>query len=125
VRLLVDTHAFLWWRSGARLAKAARAAMQDPGNDVFVSAAVAWEIVIKRTLGKLRFDGAVREAIEDEGFLGLPITAAHVDELARLPGHHRDPFDRVLVAQARTESLTLVTRDPALARYDGFAVLRC
>ncbi len=125
MRLLLDTHAFLWWRSGARLAKPARAAVEDAGNDVLVSAAVAWEIVVKRTLGKLRFDGTVKEAIDDEGFTHLPITAAHVDELAGLPPHHKDPFDRLLVAQARLEGLTIVTRDALITRYDGFGVLHC
>ena len=125
MRLLLDTHAFLWWRMGARMSAAARAALQDPANDVFVSGAVAWEIVVKRALGKLDFPGGVRAAVADEGFVELPIDVAHVDELGALPDLHRDPFDRVLVAQARVESLTLVTRDPQILRYDGFGALRC
>lgn len=96
MRLLLDTRAFLWWRMGARLSSGARLALQGPGNDVFVSAVVAWEIVVKRALGKLEFRGSVDAAIADEGFRALPLAVAHVDELAALPDHHRDPFDRAL-----------------------------
>jgi PIN domain nuclease of toxin-antitoxin system len=124
VRLLLDTHVFLWWRADApELGRAARAAIGDAGNEVFVSAAVGWEIVIKRALGRLDFDGAVAAAVAEEGFAALPIAVSHVDEVARLPEHHRDPFDRLLVAQARVESLTLVTADPLVRRYAGIALL--
>jgi PIN domain nuclease of toxin-antitoxin system len=115
---------FLWWRASApELPARARAAVLDGANDVYVSAVVAWEIVIKRALGKLEFDGSVGDAVEEEGFLSLPIGLAHTDEVARLPAIHRDPFDRLLVAQARTESLTLVTGDPNVRRYPGVAFL--
>ena len=124
MRLLIDTHAFLWWRADSpKLAAEARRALLDDANEVLVSSAVAWEIVIKRALGRLDFDGAVAAAIADEGFFNLAVTAAHVDEGARLPLHHRDPFDRLIIAQARIESLTLMTRDPRIRAYDGFAVL--
>ena len=124
MRLLLDTHAFLWWRADSdQLGAVVREALLDDTNDIFVSAAVAWEIVIKRALGRLEFSGSVARAIEEEGFIELPITSAHTDEVAALPTHHRDPFDRLLVAQARLESMTLATRDAAIRTYDGFAVL--
>jgi PIN domain nuclease of toxin-antitoxin system len=124
VRLLLDTHAFLWWRADApELSAAARQKIANEANEVFVSAAVAWEIVIKRALRRLEFAGAVSRAVDEEGFSHLAITTAHTDEVATLPGLHRDPFDRILVAQARVESLTLVTRDPSMRSYDGFVVL--
>ena len=124
MRLLLDTHMFLWWRADApQLPARVRAAVRDAANDVYVSGAVAWEIVIKRALGKLEFEGSVADAVDEEGFLPLPIGLAHTDEVARLPAIHRDPFDRLLVAQARTESLTLVTEDPRVLRYPGVAFL--
>ena len=124
MRLLLDTHVFLWWRADLPdLPGAARAAIVDDANEVYVSAAVAWEIVIKRALGKLDFEGRVADAVRDEGFCPLPATLNHVDEVARLPDHHRDPFDRLLIAQARTESMTLVTADPLIRHYSGVALL--
>lgn len=124
MRLLLDTHAFLWWRADApELPAIAKSAILDDANEVFVSAVVGWEIVIKRALGRLEFDGRVEVAVAEEGFEPLPITLVHVDALAHLPGHHRDPFDRLLVAQARAESLTLVTCDPLVQRYAGVASL--
>jgi PIN domain nuclease of toxin-antitoxin system len=124
VRLLLDTHVFLWWRADApELPLRARAAIIDVANAVYVSAAVAWEVAIKRALGKLDFDGSVADAVAEEGFLPLPIQLHHADELARLPNHHRDPFDRLLIAQARTESLTMVSCDVQIGRYPGSALL--
>jgi PIN domain nuclease of toxin-antitoxin system len=124
VRLLLDTHVFLWWRADApELPASARLAMLDTSNEVLVSAVVAWEITIKRALGKLDFEGRVADAVAEEGFASLPIELRHADELTRLPAHHRDPFDRMLVAQARIESLTLVSVDPAFRDYGGVAFL--
>jgi PIN domain nuclease of toxin-antitoxin system len=124
VRLLLDTHIFLCWRADAPdLPERARAAILDVTNDVYVSGAVGWEIVIKRALGKLDFDGTVGVAVAEEGFTPLSVDLAHVDEVARLPGHHRDPFDRLLVAQAIVESLTLVTADPQVRAYDAASFL--
>ena len=124
MRLLLDTHIFLWWRADASdLPESARAAILDATNEVYVSGAVAWEIVIKRGLGKLDFDGTVGEAVAEEGFTPLSVDLAHVDALARLPKHHRDPFDRLLVAQAIVESLTLVTTDPVVRAYDAVSFL--
>jgi PIN domain nuclease of toxin-antitoxin system len=124
VRLLLDTHIFLWWRADAPdLPARAREAILDAGNEVYVSSAVAWEIVIKRSLGKLDFEGLVAVAVAEEGFLPLSVHLDHTDELGRLPDIHRDPFDRLLVAQARIESLTLVTTDPRIRQYAGVAFL--
>lgn len=121
MRLLLDTHAFLWWRlDDPALGADARAALADGGNQVFVSAVVAWEIVIKRALGRLVFEGSVAGAVDEEGFEELAVSLAHADEVATLPGLHRDPFDRMLVAQARCGGLTLVTHDRAILAYDGF-----
>ena len=124
MRLLLDTHVFLWWRIDApELSAAARSALMDADNEIFVSTAVAWEIVIKRKLGKLEFDGTVEAAIADEGFTPLAVRVAHVDRVAMLPDHHRDPFDRLLIAQAQVEAMTLVTADALIRRYDGFSLL--
>jgi PIN domain nuclease of toxin-antitoxin system len=116
--LLLDSHVFLWWDSGAaELAADARHAIADAGNRVLVSAATVWEIAIKRMLGKLDFEGALSAAIEANGFGQLPILAAHAERAAGLPLHHRDPFDRMLIAQAVSEGCTLVTRDRAFEPY--------
>lgn len=124
MRLLLDTHIFLWWRADApELPARAREAILDETNDVYVSTAVAWEIAIKRGLGKLDFEGRVADAVAEEGFLPLPLELAHADEVTRLPDLHRDPFDRMLIAQARVESLTLVTSDPRIHRCSGVAFL--
>lgn len=120
--LLLDTHALLWWLAGAPMADDARAAIADPGTLVAVSAASVWEIGIKRAIGKLQVDGFLEEHLEP--FEPLPISWAHATTAAALPPHHRDPFDRMLVAQAQIENLTLVTSDPAMAAYD-VAVLAC
>jgi PIN domain nuclease of toxin-antitoxin system len=87
-------------------------------NVVTVSAASVWEIEIKRSTGKLRAPAPLRERVDDEGFAALPITVEHAILAARLAQHHSDPFDRMLVAQAQLEGLTLVTRDPVFDRYD-------
>lgn len=119
MRLLLDTHAFLWWLADDRkLGARARAAIADPASEVHVSAASAWEIAVKRAAGKLRAPGNIREWIERSAFADLPITVEHAVAAAELPRHHGDPFDRMLVAQARLESLTLVAHDAELELYD-------
>ena len=124
MRLLLDTHVFLWWRADApELPERVRETLGDSSNDAYVSSAVALEIIIKRALGKLIFDGSVADAVAEEGFFPLPIALAHTDEVARLPEIHRDPFDRLLVAQARVESLTLVTADPQIRKYSSVGFL--
>lgn len=120
---LLDTHALLWALTGDRgLSPDARAAIEDPTNTVLVSAATAWELAIKRSSGKLRLPGSLLEDVEATGFGWLPITAADAIAAARLPPHHRDPFDRMLVAQAGRLEAVLVSRDRALSAY-GVEVL--
>lgn len=118
MRLLLDTHIMLWMLDDdARLAPAARRAIED-ADRVFVSAATVWEIAIKRRLGKLDAPDSLIELIEGAGLDRLPIIAEHGMAAGALPNHHRDPFDRMLVAQARVEGLTLVTADPHISKYD-------
>ncbi len=123
-RLLLDTHTFLWWLGGdPSLGERARAAIADPRNQVFVSAATGWEIAIKRAIGKLRIeDEDLDSIVEEEGFNRLPITFFHGTQAGALPQHHKDPFDRMLVAQAQAEGLTILTADPEISKY-GVQVL--
>ena len=115
--LLLDTHVFLWWRSDPeRLDPAARATIAE-AEAVFVSAATAWEAAIKSALGRLRLPDTVRAGVEASGFQPLPITLVHAERAGALPPHHRDPFDRMVVAQALEEGLTLATRDRQLEPY--------
>jgi PIN domain nuclease of toxin-antitoxin system len=124
MRLLLDTHVFVWWYTDAdRLSATARQAIADPANEVSVSAVVAWEIAIKRALGRMRFDASVEQAVAEEGFLPLPITLRHAELVGALPRHHGDPFDRLLLAQAQAESMTLVSQDAQLRAYGGIALL--
>jgi PIN domain nuclease of toxin-antitoxin system len=117
VRLLLDTHVFLWWRANdRRLTEAARSAVAD-AEIVFVSAATAWEAAIKAALGRLRYPDTIEAGVEASGFEKLSITLAHAERAARLPRIHSDPFDRMLVAQAQSEALALVTSDRLLRRY--------
>jgi PIN domain nuclease of toxin-antitoxin system len=120
VRLLLDSHAFLWWLAeDPKLGAGARQAVADPSSIVHVSAATVWELSIKTALGKLDLDGAyLVEEIEENGFVELPMTARHSLAAATLPRHHDDPFDRMLIAQARIEGLTIITRDPAFRDYE-------
>ena len=116
MNLLLDTHVLIWWDEGRRLAGAARRAI-EAADTVYVSAASAWEVAIKIALGRLRPARTVEQAAEESGFLELPITFRHAERVTDLPAHHRDPFDRLLIAQAEIEALTLVTRDPVFDRY--------
>ncbi len=117
--LLLDSHILLWWLADdRRLAEPARAAIADAANTVFVSAASVWEISVKRALGKLRAPGSLVDAIAACRFEPLPITLAQGELAGALPRYHDDPFDRMLVAQAMLERLTLVTVDPRLAQYE-------
>lgn len=118
MRLLLDTHVFLWWRANdRRLGAAVRAAVAE-ADLVFVSAATAWEAAIKASLGRLRYPDTIEAGVDASGFEKLPISLVHAERAGRLPPHHADPFDRMLVAQAQSEDLTLVTRDPSLASYE-------
>jgi len=124
VRLLVDTHIFLWWcADDRRLGSAEREAIRNPANEVYLSAASVWEIVLKQALGRLRVPEPASAAALRLGFQPLPITFEHAEAAASLPSLHRDPFDRLLVAQARVESLTLITHDPSIRSYPGPAFL--
>jgi PIN domain nuclease of toxin-antitoxin system len=117
-RLLVDTHALLWWLADdPSLSPAARDAIADPNNEPLVSAASVWEIAIKRSLGKLTAPDDLPDTIADEGFAWLPISAQHAWTVRDLPIHHADPFDRVLVAQAMVEGVPIVTTDTRFAEY--------
>jgi PIN domain nuclease of toxin-antitoxin system len=118
VRVLLDTHVLLWWLEGsAQLPGSARALIADPENTIFVSAVSMWEIWLKQSLGKLRLSDGFEDALAAESFENLPLSAAHAREVARLPWLHRDPFDRMLLAQARVAGLRLLTSDEALAAY--------
>jgi PIN domain nuclease of toxin-antitoxin system len=118
VDLLLDTHAFVWWDlEDSRLSEIARAAIADPENRIVVSAASVWEISIKRMIGKFAFRNDTLRALDGSGFEPLDITPRHADAAGSLPLHHSDPFDRLLVAQSKLESLVLVTQDRQLAVY--------
>jgi PIN domain nuclease of toxin-antitoxin system len=117
-RLLVDTHALLWWLTDdPALSAPARAAIADPANEPLVSTACVWEIAIKRSLGKLSAPDDLPERISDAGFAWLPISAEHAWRVRDLPNHHHDPFDRVLVAQAQIEHVPIITADSQFGEY--------
>ena len=120
MRLLLDTHVLLWWLADdRRLVRRTRQIIADPNNAIFVSAASIWEIAIKAGLGRLKVDvDVLASGLEANGLMSLPIAAAHAAAVFHLPLLHRDPFDRMLISQARTEKLQLVTRDPQFAEYD-------
>lgn len=116
--LLLDTHVFIWWVGDrAHLGKQVRDVIAD-AERVAVSIASAWEAAIKVSKGKLKLPQDFEAGAIASGFVPLPITFAHTNEVARLPWHHNDPFDRLLIAQARIESLRLVTADRVFQRYD-------
>jgi PIN domain nuclease of toxin-antitoxin system len=121
-RLLLGTHAFLWWLAGdERLSTDAREAISEELDPIFVSAASVWEIATKHRLGKLpaasRIVGDLAGVIESQGFVGLPITIRHGETAGALPGPHRDPFDRMLIAQALLDDLVLVSNEQAFGAY--------
>jgi PIN domain nuclease of toxin-antitoxin system len=122
MRLLLDTHAFLWWVSDAReLSKKARAAIADPDNECLLSLVSCWEIAVKLSLGKLKLPATIERFIPEQltanAFRQLDISFRHAARVAGLAFHHRDPFDRLLVAQALEEALTVVSADPVFRRY--------
>lgn len=122
--ILLDTSVLLWWLAGAPLSPDAVARIADPANLVLVSAASVWEIAIKRALGKVRLRGSVVGHATSAGFELLAISAEHAERAGALPHHHRDPFDRMLVAQAQAERLVVATRDSAFRAYQ-VPVLPC
>lgn len=116
--LLLDTHALLWALSGSRrLSPRARDLVEDSRNTVLASVVSAWEISIKRALGRLAAPDDLEDVVEAAGFIKRDITFSDVRRLDALEDHHRDPFDRMLVAQAMVDGATLVSRDPVMARY--------
>jgi PIN domain nuclease of toxin-antitoxin system len=120
VRLLIDTHVLIWWlRDPWRIPGHVQDAIVQAASDVFVSAASAWEISVKLRIGKLAFDAAFLDEFDAQvrslAFEPLPMTAAHAIAGARLPGNHKDPFDRMIAGQAEVERLTIVTADTAFA----------
>jgi PIN domain nuclease of toxin-antitoxin system len=122
VNLLLDTHVFLWWDSQDKALNAeAHALVADPANHVFVSAASIWEIAIKRRLKKLDFRGSAVAAISANGFRELPIVPIDAEHAGALAWQHNDPFDRMLLAQARRLTLTLATADAAIRAYPNVA----
>lgn len=126
MRLLLDTHALLWWLAGDRknLSNAARKAIEDSDNTILVSAASACEISTKHRLGKLDASAIVNQltsVLTQQTFTPLEITVDHAERAGALPGDHKDPFDRMLIAQAQAENLTLVSKDEV---FDGYGVSR-
>ncbi|HUD37633.1 MAG TPA: type II toxin-antitoxin system VapC family toxin [Streptosporangiaceae bacterium] len=118
MRLLLDTHALLWWLADEGLTDQARDAVADPANLVMVSAVSAWEISIKKALGKLAAPDDLERQVDEGGFTPLSISIGHGIAAGELPRHHDDPFDRMLIAQAVAEGLTVVTHDKRFADYD-------
>lgn len=119
MNLLLDTHVLLWWLSDdPKLGDEARGAISVADNIVYVSAVSLWEIAIKHGIGKLQLPENFDDALADQGFLELPLKWEHSRRNRALPWLHRDPFDRMLIAQALAESLTLVTADREIQRYD-------
>jgi PIN domain nuclease of toxin-antitoxin system len=118
MKVLLDTHALIWALEGsAQLSKTARDVIEDGANEVLVSVVSAWEIAIKKSLGRLKVPDDLVSATDKAGFLRRPLGFAEVKRLESLPAHHSDPFDRVLVAQAMEEGAAIVTRDRNIARY--------
>ena len=119
MNLLLDTHTLIWvFEDNATLSKAARDAIIDGGNRVFVSAVSVWEIGIKKALGKLDTPDDLLELVKQHRFTELAINLEHADYVSNLPSIHKDPFDRMLIAQAMVEKLILVTRDGFIPKYD-------
>jgi len=118
MRCLLDSHVALWWLAGDGSLGAECASRIASADEVYFSAVTPWELGIKRALGKIAYPDGLVDALHAAGFVELPIGAAHGERAADLPGHHGDPFDRMLVAQAQLESLVLVTADRALRPYD-------
>ena len=122
--VLLDTHVFIWWDSRSlRLGEPTRRVIAAPANRVFVSAASVWEIAIKRRLGKLDFTGSPMDAIRANSFVELPASGADCEAAGDLDWRHADPFDRLIIAQARGRGMTLVTADPVMRNFAGVATI--
>ena len=117
-RILLDTHVLLWWLiDSPKLGVTAREAIAAADNVVYVSAASIWEIAIKKSLGKLRAPDNFDHILEQEGFEELPVSVYHAEQAGGLPAHHREPFDRMLIAQAQAEGLLLLSQDKQISAY--------
>lgn len=118
MNLLLDTRVFLWWcDQNSQLKDEVSEAIANPDNTIYISVASAWEIAIKEALGRLKTPGQVEDAVEKNGFSPLGISFAHARTAGALPRHHRDPFDRMLVAQAQADRLVIATHDSLLRPY--------
>ena len=119
MRYLLDTHIFLWWLKGdKRLGRKTKEIIRNSHNEIFISVVSTWEMSIKQKVGKLSLKASVGEYFEQSGFLILDVVLDHILALEKLPFHHQDPFDRLLVAQARAENLVFVTDDRKIKQYD-------
>ncbi len=119
MNLLLDTHVLLWWLDdNPALGETARQAIANPSHLVFMSAVSIWEIVIKKALGKLEAPDELAEVLDEQPFHYLDMTAEHAFKVGDLPRHHRDPFDRLLIAQSLVDGLTLVTGDSDIGKYE-------
>ncbi len=119
MKLLLDTHTLIWWlANNPTLSQAAKKAISNPDNLVFISAASAWEMAIKKSLGKLDAPDDLEIQIDNHNFQPLPIKIAHGLAVEKLPHHHNDPFDRIIIAQAICESMTVITRDKKFSSYN-------
>lgn len=127
-KILIDTHVFLWWIDNQKhmfIGQSAREILTDPRNDIFVSAASTWEIAIKKSMGALSAPDNIESIVEDKGFSALPISMFHGEQAGSLPvalhpdtgKEHKDPFDRMLIAQAQSEGLYLMSKDSAFSAY--------
>ncbi len=124
MKLLLDTHVLLWWlENNPALPSTARNLIADPNNTIFLSAVTLWEIWLKQSIGKLKLPANFEERLAKEGFEALPLSAAHTKLIDSLPWHHRDPFDRMLVAQAQAANLKLLTVDEMIAAYGDMTLL--
>lgn len=124
MRLLLDTHIFLWAVAGSAALKREARRMIEAADQVYVSAASIWEVAIKASLGRIEADAnQLAAAIDPSGFVELPVTAVHAAGVAALAPHHGDPFDRLLVAQAMAEPLRLLTADAVLTKYSELVIL--
>ena len=123
MKILLDTHTFLWWDANPqKLSANVMEALSNPENSIFLSVVSAWEVQIKKQLGKLSLSIPLDEMIESQEQVNrmvvLPIELKHILALDNLPAHHKDPFDRLLIAQAKTEQMTIASADPAFSQYD-------
>ena len=118
MRLLIDSHAFLWWgESSPALGNTARSAIADPASEVLISIAALWELIIKASSGKLTLPADIETMVASQGFSVLSVSFDHLRRFGTLPRHHRDPFDRMMIAQALAEGIPIATGDRVFAAY--------